>query len=96
MVLLILFLHGIGIPLIMLSHTSIIQKYSPSHYQGRIFSLVHLGVVGTTVISSSLVGIISSIISVQPLFFAIEVGETLFRLLALVMISLRQLSSIFS
>ena len=87
-----LFLHGIGIPLIMVSRTSIIQAHTPNKYLGRLFAVVHLGVVGTTAISSALVGIISAIISVKLLFFTIGVGAALCGLLALVVAPIRQLN----
>jgi len=91
-VMVMLFLHGIGIPLIMVSRTSIIQAHTPNKYHGRLFAVVHLGVVGTTAISSALVGIISAIISVKLLFFAIGVGAALCGLLALVVAPIRQLN----
>ena len=39
-------IHAIGIPMITISRTAIIQKHSPNEYHGRLFSLVHLSVVG--------------------------------------------------
>jgi hypothetical protein len=91
-VMIMLFLHGIGIPLIMVSRTSIIQAHTPNKYHGRLFAVVHLGVVGTTAISSALVGIISAVVSIKLLFFAIGVGATLYGLLALVVAPIRQLN----
>ena len=69
-----LFLHGIGIPFIMISRTSIIQTHTLNKYHGRFFSFVHLGVVGTTAISSGLVGIFLHYISVDILFLFIGIG----------------------
>ena len=91
MAMVIIFLHGIGIPLIMVSRTSIIQIHTPNKFHGRLFSMVHLGVVGTTAISSGLVGIITSIISVKLLFFGIGCGAALCGVVGLVIPSLRNI-----
>jgi len=91
MAMVIIFLHGIGIPLIMVSRTSIIQIHTPNKFHGRLFSMVHLGVVGTTAISSGLVGIITSIISVKLLFFGIGCGAALCGVIGLVIPSLRNI-----
>ena len=71
---LMLFFHGIGIPFIMISRTSIIQTHTLNKYHGRFFSFVHLGVVGTTAISSGLVGIVLSFIAIDTLFLIIGIG----------------------
>jgi DHA3 family macrolide efflux protein-like MFS transporter len=52
------FLHSIGIPFILIPRTSIVQTEVPHELQGRVFSLVHLTVVGLTAISSALAGIL--------------------------------------
>ena len=36
----ILFIHGIGIPLIVVSRTNLIKKYITDEFRGRIFSMV--------------------------------------------------------
>lgn len=87
-----IFFHGIGIPLIMVSRTSIIQIHTPNKFHGRIFSMVHLGVVGTTAISSGLVGVITEIISIKLLFGIIGIGAALCGIIGLVFPSLRKLS----
>jgi hypothetical protein len=86
-----IFFHGIGIPLIMVSRTSIIQLHAPNRYHGRLFSVVHLGVVGTTAISSALVGIGTSIISVKLVFLGIGVGAALCGIISLMIPMLRNL-----
>lgn len=91
-IMIILFFHGIGIPLIIISRTSIIQINTKNRYYGRLFSIIHLGVVGTTAISSGLVGIVSTIISIKLLFFVIGIGAALCGLLLLGTSSLRKLN----
>jgi MFS family permease len=91
MAMVMIFLHGIGIPLIMVSRTSIVQIHTPNKFHGRLFSMVHLGVVGTTAISSGLVGVISSIISIKLLFFGIGCGAALCGVIGLTVPSLRNI-----
>lgn len=69
----ILFIHGIGIPLIVVSRTNLIQKYIPNEFRGRIFSMVNMSVMGTTAISSILTGFSLEFISVQILFLIIGI-----------------------
>jgi Na+/melibiose symporter-like transporter len=91
MAMVMLFFHGIGIPLIMVSRTSIIQVHTPNKFHGRLFSIVHLGVVGTTAISAGLVGIITSIISVKLLFIGIGIGAAFCGIIALSLPSIRNI-----
>ena len=91
MAMIMIFFHGIGIPFIMVSRTSIVQLHTPNKYHGRLFSVVHLGVVGTTAISSGLVGIITSFISVKLLFHGIGIGAAICGLVGLAVPSLRKL-----
>ena len=62
-------IHGIGIPMITISRTLLIQRTVPSDIQGRIFTLFHMAVIGTSAISISAVGIILDFISIKILFF---------------------------
>ncbi len=78
-----IFIHGIAIPFIMVSRTSIIQTHTKNKYHGRFFSFVHLGVVGTTAISSALVGIILIYIKVDLMFLIIGIGGASCSLIAL-------------
>ena len=88
---LMLFLHGIGIPFIMVSRTSIIQTHTSNKYHGRFFSFVHLGVVGTTAISSGLVGIVLASITVDKLFLFIGIGGAFCGVLALIFTTIKNL-----
>jgi MFS family permease len=70
-------IHAIGIPMITISRTAIIQKHSPNKYHGRLFSLVHLSVVGVTALASAVVGITANYIDIQIIFFVIGIGAAL-------------------
>ena len=76
-VMVMIFFHGIGIPFIIISRTSIIQTYTKMKYHGRLFSTVHLGVVGTTALSSVMVGISAKILSIKIIFFIIGIAASL-------------------
>ncbi len=69
-----IFIHGIGIPFITVSRTALIQKHSPNAYHGRLFSMVHLSVVGVTALSSALIGILASTMDIRVIFFWIGIG----------------------
>tara|TARA_B100000579_G_C22669456_1_gene774908 strand:+ start:248 stop:910 length:663 start_codon:yes stop_codon:yes gene_type:complete len=74
---LILFVHGIAIPLITISRTSMLQNVIPNHYRGRIFSIVNMSVVGTTAISILLTGIFLEKASSDYLFLIIGILASL-------------------
>ncbi len=76
-VLLFIIIHAFGIPMITISRTSIIQKHSPNKYHGRLFSLVHLSVVGVTALSSAVVGIAANYIDIKIIFLFIGIGAAL-------------------
>ena len=71
------FVHSIGIPFILVPRTTLVQTEVPEHFQGRIFSLVNLTVVGLTAISCSLTGFIAEILPLNTLFAVIGIGATL-------------------
>ena len=78
-----IYIHGIGILLIMVSRTTIIQLHTPNKYHGRLFSVAYLGVIGTTALSSALVGIISAYILVRVVFLFIRIVPSLCGVLSL-------------
>ena len=92
MVMVMIFIHGIGIPFIIVSRTVIIQRIAPNHFHGRLFSMVHLGVVGMTAISSALVGFSASIFPIQSIFLFIGFGATLCGVLAISLKKIRALN----
>ena len=77
MALCVIIFHGMGIPIITVSRTTIIQKYAPNRYHGRLFAMVHLAVSGMTAISTALVGMIAEVISIHIVFLLFGVGGAL-------------------
>lgn len=76
-VLIFIVIHALGIPMITISRTAIIQKHSPNEYHGRLFSLVHLSVVGVTALSAAVVGIAANYIDIRIIFLFIGIGAAL-------------------
>jgi MFS family permease len=76
-VLVFIVIHAVGIPMITISRTVIIQRHAPNRYHGRLFSMVHLAVVGMTALSSALVGIAAAVVDIQVVFLVIGIGAAL-------------------
>jgi len=76
-VLIFIVIHALGIPMITVSRTAIIQKHAPNQYHGRLFSLVHLSVVGVTALSAAVVGIAANYIDIKTIFLLIGIGAAL-------------------
>ena len=74
MAIILIIFHGFGIPIITVSRTTILQKYTPNAYHGRLFSMVHLAVSGMTAISAALVGILAEILPINTVFFMFGLG----------------------
>jgi predicted MFS family arabinose efflux permease len=87
-----IFFHGMGIPVITISRTAIIQRNTPNAYHGRLFSMVHLAVVGMTAMSSALVGILAAVMSVRYVFLVFGIGAVLSGLVGLLSARLRRLN----
>jgi len=75
--LLLLFIHGIAIPLITISRTTIIQKIVPDSKRGRVFAMSYMAVMGTTALSIGLVGFALEYVSTHLLFLFIGFGASL-------------------
>ena len=73
MAILVLLVHGIGIPLITVARTTIIQTAAPDKFRGRIFSMNYMAVMGTTAISVGLTGFILEFINADLLFLCIGI-----------------------
>ena len=72
-----IYIHGIGIPLIMVSRTTIRHLHTTNKYHGHLFSVAHFDAVGTSGLSFALVGIINAYISVKVVFLFIGIGASL-------------------
>lgn len=84
-------IHALGIPLITISRTAIIQKHSPNEYHGRLFSLVHLSVIGVTALSAAVVGIAANYIDIKTIFLFIGIGAALCGVIGFMNKSLREI-----
>ena len=71
---LVLLIHGIGIPLITVSRTTIIQAIVPDEYRGRLFAMIYIAVMGTTALSIGLTGAILEKLEADILFLIIGLG----------------------
>jgi len=72
-----IFIHGLSIPLITVSRTTIVQKYADEKFKGRIFALINLAVVGFMSLSSLITGILGELFPANYLFLWASVGGTL-------------------
>ena len=86
-----IYIHGVCIPLIMISRATIIQLHTPNKYHGRLLSVAHLGVIRTTALSSSLAGIINVYISVKIVFLFIGIDPSLCKVLSLSVKQIRKI-----
>ena len=91
-VMIFIIIHAIGIPMITISRTAIIQRHSPNRYHGRLFSMVHLAVVGVTALSSALVGIAASLIDIKTIFLFIGLGAAMCGIVGMFHAKVRQLT----
>jgi len=87
----IIIIHGVGIPVITITRTAIIQRNTPNEYHGRLFSVVHLAVVGMTALSSAFVGILASVMSVTVIFLFFGLGAVVSGIVGLMSSSLRKI-----
>ncbi len=92
MAIVMIIIHGVGIPVITITRTAIIQRNTPNEYHGRLFSMVHLAVVGMTALSSALVGILASFIPVTVVFLIFGIGAFVSGLIGLMSSDLRKLN----
>ena len=62
------FCHGIGIPLLIISRVSIMQKNIPEELLGRIFSIISISIISMTAVSSGIIGFASDVFDIQTIF----------------------------
>ena len=71
------FCHGIGIPLLIISRVSIMQKNIPEELLGRIFSIISISIISMTAVSSGIIGFASDIFDIQTIFLLFGTGAGL-------------------
>ena len=86
-----IYIHGIGIHLIMVSRTTIRHLHTTNKYHGHLFSVAHFDAVGTSGLSFALVGIINAYISVKVVFLFIGIGASLCGVLSLSIKQIREI-----
>ena len=69
----VLCIHGMGIPLITIARTTLIQIVVPDKLRGRLFSMIYTSVMGTTAISIGLTGILLEHVGVDMFFLVIGI-----------------------
>ncbi len=69
--------HGLAIPLITVTRTTLIQRMVPSLFQGRVFALIQLTVLGFMALSSLFTGVLADHVSIPWVFFMPGVLGTL-------------------
>ena len=79
-----MFIHGIGIPIIVISRTIIIQKNTSNEIQGRIFSLFQISITGATALSIFFTGFILNYIKINLLYFIIGILGSICSLLLII------------
>ena len=71
------FCHGIGIPLLIISRVSIMQKNIPEELLGRIFSIISISIISMSAISSGIIGFASDVLDIQTIFLLFGTGAGL-------------------
>ena len=70
------FMHGIGIPFLIISRVSIMQKNIPEKLLGRIFAIISVSILSMTAVSSGVIGLLTEFMSIHEifLFFGLMAG----------------------
>jgi len=68
LVFLAMFAHGLSIPAILVTRTTMVQEMVPKEYQGRAFALINMTVKGVTALSIGVTGFIAAAIGANTLF----------------------------
>ena len=74
---LMLLIHGMGIPMITIPRTTIIQRCVPDNYRGRVFSMVNMSVIGLTALSAAAIGPIAEVVQIKVIFLWIGIFAAL-------------------
>lgn len=84
-----IFVHSLGIPFIQVTRTTLIHSIVPGDIQGRVFSMINLGVVGFMSISVALTGIVAEWVSARTIFLVIGICATLTGIIGISIRSIR-------
>ncbi|MFC1480965.1 MFS transporter [Candidatus Neomarinimicrobiota bacterium] len=74
---LMLLIHGMGIPMITIPRTTIIQRCVPDNYRGRVFSMVNMSVIGLTALSAAAIGPVAEVLHIKAIFLWIGIFAAL-------------------
>ena len=62
------FLHGIGIPFLIISRVSIMQKNIPEKLLGRVFAIISISILSMTAVSSGIIGSLAEFLDIRTIF----------------------------
>ena len=62
------FLHGIGIPFLITSRVSIMQKNIPEKLLGRVFAIISISILSMTAVSSGIIGSLAEFLDIRTIF----------------------------
>ena len=62
------FMHGIGIPFLIIARVTIMQKHIPENLLGRIFSIISISILSMTAVSSGMIGIMAEFFEITSIF----------------------------
>ncbi len=72
-----IFIHGLVIPLITISRTTLIQKYVSEEFRGKVFSLIYIAVIGFMSLSGLFMGFLGEFLNPNYLFLIGGIGGCL-------------------
>lgn len=61
-------LHGVGIPFLIISRVSIMQKHIPEKMLGRIFAIISISILSMTAVSSGMIGVMAEFFAIKTIF----------------------------
>jgi DHA3 family macrolide efflux protein-like MFS transporter len=71
------FIHGLFIPLITISRTTIVQKYISEEIRGRVFSMIYMAVIGFMSLSGLFMGFLGEFLKPNYLFLIGGLGGSI-------------------
>jgi MFS family permease len=61
-------LHGMGIPFLIISRVSIMQKHIPEKLLGRIFAIISISILSMAGVSSGMIGVMAEFFEIKTIF----------------------------